>query len=137
MDEDEQNPWNFTGFRLSVGSNGVFRQDQNKYLKKLEHLSLDETFSEFRSMRMRLTGLEHNRTYLLFEISQLAAQVTEYKYMPYKRRSIKKIKNPVKYEINNRVTLKVSKMEERPERVSSGFSDASFGDNEELTTQLG
>lgn len=80
MVEDEHHTWNFTGFRLSVGNNGGFQQDQKDYLKKLEYLRLDEMISELIYMRMRLAWLENRIIDFLFEIPQLDL-VTEYQYM--------------------------------------------------------
>ena len=69
-------PCDFSGFHLHKDDNGIVQQSQNNYMKKLEELNNDATFTEFRSMRMRLAWLSHTRPDCLYDISRLA-QITE------------------------------------------------------------
>ena len=69
MADIEHIPCTFTGFDLKTGTDGTITIDQNAYLKKLEELPLDSSFSSFRSMRMRLAWLSHTRPDCQFEFS--------------------------------------------------------------------
>ena len=135
MAEDKKLPCTFTGFSLSPDENGGFIQDQHQYLRKLELLPLDATFSEFRSMRMCLGWLSNTRPDCLLEISQLA-QVTEEAFNSSRRPAIKRLNKAVRYAVDNRTSLKIPKL-----RIDSlqviGFSDASFANNADLSSQLG
>ncbi len=59
---------------------GRLEQNQHFYLEKLEKLPLDASFTDFRSMRMRLAWLANTRPDCVYEISQLA-QVTEERFL--------------------------------------------------------
>lgn len=92
--DDETPPCTFTGFALSRGKDGCLMQDQHGYLRKLESLPCDASFSEFRSMRMKLAWLANTRPDCLFEISQLA-QVTETMFSKGHRDIIKRLTGPL------------------------------------------
>eukprot|EP00171_Calliarthron_tuberculosum_P008355 IDg8355t1 len=75
MRTDESVLCQFSGFSLSRDIKGCLLQHQNAYLQKLEGLLLNASFTEFRSMRMRLDWLTNTRPDCLFEISQLAQHI--------------------------------------------------------------
>lgn len=79
MKSDELLPTEFTGFIVGTLYDGSFYIDQSHYLRKLECLPLDASFSQFISMRMRLDWFANSRPECLLEISQLA-QVNEEMY---------------------------------------------------------
>ena len=135
MAADQELPCIFTGFSLHRGVDNVILLEQHEYLRKLEHLDVSSDFSAFRSMRMRLAWLANSRPDCLFEISQLA-QVTEDMYMSDRTRHVKNLNKAVNYAINNKVSLRIPKLDQRSLRVL-GFSDASFSTNADLTSQLG
>lgn len=135
MAEESILPTEFTGFVLDRDKAGNVFIDQNAYLKKLECLPQDASFSHFRSMRMRLAWLSSSRPDCLFEISQLA-QVTEANFESSKIACIRRLNKAVKYAIDNRVRLKVPKLDQETLRVF-GFSDSSFVNNTDLSSQLG
>ena len=135
MAEDKRLPCTFTGFSLHQDKKGNIIQDQHQYLRKLEQLPLDSTFSEFRSMRMCLAWLANTRPDCLFEISQLA-QVTQEIFGTSKREVIKRLNKAVKYAVEHRVSIKIPRLNKRYLRIL-GFSDASFANNADFSSQLG
>eukprot|EP00171_Calliarthron_tuberculosum_P003448 IDg3448t1 len=77
--QDETLPCSFSGFILPKYNERLMEQNQKQYLKKLGALPLDSSFSDFRSMRMRLAWIGNARPDCLLEISQLS-QVTEKRF---------------------------------------------------------
>ena len=70
MGEDEHIPCTVSGFSPARGKNDILEQNQHLYLQKLEQLHLDASFSEFRSMHMKLAWLANTFSDYQFEISQ-------------------------------------------------------------------
>lgn len=68
IDDEKELPCDFTGFELSKNANGYILHDQHDYLRNLEQLPMDSTFSQFRSMRMKLEWLDNTRPDCLFDI---------------------------------------------------------------------
>eukprot|EP00171_Calliarthron_tuberculosum_P022145 IDg22145t1 len=135
MGPDEAPPCAFSGFQLSQNSEGLLEQNQKLYITKLEALPLDASFSDFRSMRMRLAWLANTRPDCLFEISQLA-QVTSERFHAEKTATLRRLNKATKFAVDNYVALKIPKLDKHSLKVI-GFSDASFANNYDLTTQLG
>lgn len=108
---------------------------QNRYLRKLEELPLDADFLEFRSMRMKLGWLANTRPNVLFEIATLA-QVTLEHFDSNRKECLRRLNRAVRYAVNHRIALAIPKLESKSVRVV-GFSDASFANNRDLSTQLG
>ena len=135
MGEDESIPCNFTGFALKRDADGDLSIDQHAYLRKLEELPPDASFSHFRSMRMRLAWLSNSRPDCLFEISQLA-QVTEQMFTSCRRNVINRLNKTVRFAKGNKVSLKIRNLDKESIRII-GFSDSSFANNEDLSSQLG
>lgn len=136
MGEDEHIPCTFSGFSLSRNTaDGSLEQNQHFYLQKLEKLSLNATFAEFRSMRMRLAWLANTRPDCQFEISQLA-QITEERFAKEQNAVIRRLDKTTKYAVDHRVSLKIPALDQDSLRVI-GFADASFANNHDLSTQLG
>ena len=86
-------------------------------------------------MRMCLAWLANTRPDCLLEISQLA-QVTEENFKASKRHVLKRLNKAVRYAVDNRVPLKIRKLSVASLKVI-GFSDASFANNADLSSQLG
>eukprot|EP00737_Agarophyton_chilense_P000247 gb/GEZJ01000282.1/.p1 GENE.gb/GEZJ01000282.1/~~gb/GEZJ01000282.1/.p1 ORF type:complete len:768 (+),score=79.54 gb/GEZJ01000282.1/:1785-4088(+) len=135
MDTDKTLPCSFTGFSLKSSGDGEMEQDQHNYMRNLEHLGQDGSFSQFRSMRMKLAWLANTRPDCLFEISQLA-QITEDRYLSSPREAVKRLNRAVKFAVDNRLSLRIRKLDRNSIRVI-GFSDSSFANNHDLSTQLG
>ncbi len=135
MGEDEHIPCTFSGFSLARGKDGSLEQNQHFYLQKLERLHLDASFSEFRSMRMRLAWLVNTRPDCQFEISQ-PAQVNEDRYLPEQPEIVRRLNRATRYAAEHRVSLKIAAVDQESLGVV-GFADASFANNHDLSTQLG
>ena len=84
---------------------------------------------------MCLAWLANTRPDCLLEISQLA-QVTEQTFRTSKRDVLKRLNGAVKYAVDNRVPLKIRRLSADSLKVI-GFSDASFANNADLSSQLG
>ncbi len=134
MDPDSPIPCVFTGFHLRH-EQGILIQDQHAYLSKLEELQPNSPLSTFRSMRMRLAWLSHTRPDCLFEISQLA-QVTKDMFLKNPELWNKRVSRAVIYAKRHRLSLRFPKLDPSSLRLI-GYSDASFANNEDLTSQLG
>lgn len=133
--ENARVPFEFTGFTVERLQDGKLAVSQNRYLRKLEELPEDADFSSFRSMRMKLAWLANSRPDILFDISTLA-QVTKDVFTSHKRECLKHLNRSVRYAVSHRVPLVVPKLDAATTRVV-GFSDASFANNRDLSTQLG
>lgn len=133
--EKDSVPFEFTGFNIERLQDGRLAVSQNRYLRKLEELPEDADFHAFRSMRMRLAWLANSRPDVLFEIATLA-QVTLDNFKVEKRNFIKRLNRAIRYAITHRVPLIISKLDPKTVKVV-GYSDASFANNHDLSTQLG
>ena len=124
----------FTGFLIDEDRHSFFI-DQNNYLRKLESLPKDATFGEFQSMRMKLAWLSNSRQNCLFEIAQLA-QITDEMFKKSAPTIIRRLHKATKYAVENRIRLRIPTLEKSSIRVV-GFSDSSFANNEDYSSQLG
>ena len=86
-------------------------------------------------MGMKLAWLSHTRPDCLYEISQLA-QITESVFVKAKSSYIRQLNKAVKLAVDNPVALTIPKLDETSMKVV-GFSDSSFANNRDLSTQLG
>lgn len=84
---------------------------------------------------MKLVWIANSRPDCLFEIAQLA-QVTEGMFTEQPTVYIKRFNKAIKYAIDNITALKVSKLDAGTLKIV-GFSDASFANNYDLSSQLG
>ena len=135
MSDNEELPCTFSGFVLNRNTDGEISIDQRNYLRKLETLTLDATFASFRSMRMRLAWLSHTRPDCLFMISQLA-QVTESIFENERSKHIRILNKAVRHAKREHNAITIKKLDVHNFRLI-GFSDASFANNADLSTQLG
>ena len=65
-------PLSFSGFNISKFGEERLAIDKAFYSKNLEQLKLDATYTDFRSMRMKVACMANTRPDVQFEISQLA-----------------------------------------------------------------
>lgn len=135
MAEDETPPCTFTGFRLSKGADSKLEMNQDAYVSNLTTLPSDATFSNFASVRMKLAWLSHTRPDVLFEVSQLT-QVTVDQFKENKTEIIRRTNRAVMYVKDESVAIKFPKLNLETLQVI-GYSDASFCNNVDLTSQLG
>ena len=132
---DDNPPFTFAGFNISKRTDVPLAIDQIFYMKKLEELDLSSSFSDFRSMRMRLAWLANTRPDLQFEISQLA-QITGRRFNDDARAHLKRLNAAIRYAHHNIAYLKFPKLDRSSLRII-GYSDAAFANNLDLTSQLG
>lgn len=128
-------PFEFTGFNIERLNDGKLAISQNGYLRKLEELPDDADFGAFRSMRMKLAWLANSRPDVLFEIATLA-QVTDAMFNADKRDCIKRLNRAIRYAVTFRIPLAIPKLDPNSLKII-GYSDASFANNHDLSTQLG
>ena len=86
-------------------------------------------------MRIKIAWLANTRPDCLFEISQLA-KFTEELFNKSRRENIRRLKKSIVFAISNRFSLRAPKLDKKPLRVI-GYSDASFANNADFSTQLG
>ena len=132
---DNRPPFTFSGFNVSVTDNESLSIDQNLYRKQLEYFYNSSTFSEFRSMRMKLAWLANTRPDLQFAISQLA-QVTQARFDTNAMGYVKNLNSTVRYGHDNAVSIRFPRPECSSIRLV-GFSDAAYAKNHDLTSKLG
>ena len=84
---------------------------------------------------MRLAWLSNTQPDLLFEISQ-CAQVTFERFKTKVQAFWKRLNSAIRYANNNFAHLKFPKLELASVRIV-GYSDASFANNHDLSSQLG
>lgn len=130
-----QLPIEITDISTERSSNGMLTVGQNRYLRKLKDLPSNSKFSELRSMRVKLERLANTHPDVLSEIASLA-QVTLEHFNSDRNECIKRLNRAVRYEVNHRVPMAIPKLNKDSVRVV-GFSDTSFANNCDLSTQLG
>lgn len=102
---------------------------------KVGRLPPTASFSHFRSMRMRLAWLANSRPDCLFKISQLP-QVTEEHFNASRGSIIRRLNRAMKCDVDHEIRVKVPKLDTDTIRAV-GFSDSSFANNIDLSSQLG
>ena len=135
MADNEHIPRTFTGLDFKTCSNGTIIIDQNAYLKKLEELPLDSSLFSLRSGGMRLAWLSNTRPDCQFESSQIA-QIREDIFDMKQTECRKRLNRAVNFAIAHLYSLNVPKLHLKSLRVT-GFSDSSFANNDDLSSQLG
>lgn len=137
MAEDEIIPCEFSGFALDYNENNLLLQHQTHYRKRFETIEINDAsvYSKFRSTRMKLGWLANTRPDCLFEISQLAEATEEIFEQNPKERN-KGRNRCVCYERDNNVSIKFPKRDQCSLRII-GYSDASFANNRDNSSQLG
>ena len=128
-------PCDFSGFRINYTAEQLLQQTQRHYIKKLENVENDCSFSSFRSMRMRLAWLSHTRPDCSFEISRLA-QVTEHSFINSPSTYVSLLNKATRYATRHDVSIIFPQLDQ-PSLKIIGYSDASFSNNMDLSSQLG
>ena len=128
-------PTDFSGFRLFYDPENMLTQTQKHYLPKLEQLDNNATFTEFRSMRMKLAWLSHTRPDCLFQISSLA-QITEQLFLSTPSTFIQQLNKASTYATKYKLDITFPNLDINSLRLI-GYSDASFANNLDLSSQLG
>ena len=111
-----------------------FRVHEQGYMKKVEKLSKDATFSDYRKMRARLAWLTHTRPDICCSVA-LSPQVTEERFNNDSSKYLKAI-NAIHICSSEIPYLRYPKLQIDTLRLQT-YSDASFASNEDLSSQLG
>ena len=128
-------PLTFAGLTVSKRHEGFLSIDQTFYLGKLECLESTSSFSNFRSIRMRVAWIADTRPDLQFEISRLA-EVTGGVFKQDATAHIKRLDTIVRYAHEIIASLPFPKLDLHSIRIV-GYSDAAFANNHDDTSQLG
>ena len=135
MAENCSIPCNFVGFRLQKRKDDTFELSQEEYVRKLRPMPTDVTYSDFASLRMKLTWLAHSRPDCMFEVSQMT-QVTRECFEENQRDVVNPVNRTVRYVQETPACIRFPKHREDNLHVL-GLSDASFASNLDSTSQLG
>ena len=129
-------PCEFSGFQLDFNKdNGAIQQNQRHYLRRLQQLDDDASFSNFRSMRMRLAWLSHTRPDFCYQISALV-QIIESTYKITPKTFITQINRASNYTRLHTVAITFHQLDKATIKIL-GYADASFSNNLDLSSQLG
>ena len=125
----------FSGIEID-SFDGEFRVHQKGYLKKVQKLQKDATFSDYRKMRARLAWLTHTRPDICCAVA-LSAQVTEERFKKDTGKYVKAINAIVTHlSTSELLCLRFPKLIVDSLRLQT-YSDASFATNEDKSSQLG
>ena len=128
----EEGTFRFAGVSISTVEDKVLIE-QTKYAERSKILPLDATYSDFRSARQKLMWLTHSRPDILCGVNK-CTQVTEKEFC---KESILFINRIIRYILKEtRRSLNYRKLDLKTLHLRS-YSDSSFADNSDLTTQLG
>ena len=118
---DQDPPFTFSGLKISPCDEHAHTTYQKFYIPKLEELERSITFSEYRSMRMKLGWLPNSRPDMQFETSQLA-QVTQVMLEKELNKHVKRLNPLVRYAHNIVAHLKFLDLDGNSFRLV-GYSD--------------
>lgn len=128
-------PCSFTGFSLRCNKDNEVVQDQHDYIKKFEKLPIDASYSNFRSMIMRLAWHSNTIPDFSFKISQLA-QVPEDMFNAYSKQYTRRLNRGITFTLKSQITIRIPKMRNDLLRIVC-HSGPSVANNHDLTSQLG
>ncbi|MEM1283154.1 MAG: reverse transcriptase domain-containing protein [Chlamydiota bacterium] len=128
----ELNNFRFAGIYLKTLEDG-FYLNQRSYIDRLSPISLSSSFEQFRSTRAQLTWVVHTRPEICAVVNMMA-QVTEklfaVKYIKLLNKTINKLKE------SPDDGIKMQRLD-RDSLYIKVYSDASFANNPNLSSQLG
>jgi hypothetical protein len=130
-------PATFTGFEATGNTQIGYQLSQVRYIQTLVLLDVEaKDFSAFASLRMKLAWIAYTRPDIAFAVSQ-NSQVTITRYKENSKELTLSINKIVKHLLESAsLTLKYPKMH-RSSLHLKAFSDASFGNNVDSSSQLG
>jgi hypothetical protein len=133
--EKEYGDGRIAGIEFRCSTDGI-RVNQTQYLRSLKFLPSDASYEEFRSARMKLMWLVHSRPDVAYS-SATAAQVTGEQWDSSRGNSIKRLNATVKRLHNSREeSMFFPRLDLNTLRILV-YADASFGNNEDLSSQMG
>ena len=122
----------FSGVEIETIENG-FRLHQKSFAESIQQLSLDCSFSDFRSKRQELAWLVNTRPDLACAVN-IAAQVTEDAFCQNHVRSINKVVTAARRHSHRGILQQ--KLDLNSLRIVV-YTDAAFATNKDHTSQLG
>lgn len=122
----------FAGIQVATTPEGI-RLHEEKYARTIKPLSVECTFREFRSCRQKLQWLVHTRPEIACAVNK-ATQVTE---EAFARRHVENINKSITHVHKNPSRGLLQRRLDPATLHFRVYSDASFADNEDLSTQLG
>lgn len=136
MDDETTTPIEFTGVIIKGNSKNGFSIEQDSYIteKPLPNLIESSTYKDFASARIKLAWMAETRIDCLYWINQFA-QVTECSFSENRTDIIKKY-NKVVLTVQKAIGIQYRKLEKNSLKIL-WFSDASFANNRDLSSQLG
>lgn len=128
----EMDCFTFAGIEVETTASRI-RLHQTKYAQSIKPLPMDCTFAHFRSCRQKLQWLTHTRPDISCGVNKIT-KVTEGSFQPYHITAMNKIIKHI-HSFSSRGLLQ-QKLDHDSLHIRI-YSDASFADNEDLSTQLG
>ena len=130
--EREYDSFRFAGVYIQKLSEGHLIH-QKSYIERLEFLDKNSSYANFRSARARLTWIQHTRPEIAAPVNFLS-QITEEKYNDKKIKIYNDTISMLKKNPNQ--GLKMIKLDSDSLHIKV-FSDSSFANNIDLSSQLG
>ena len=128
----EMDSTKFAGVNIQTTAEG-FDLDQIDYISKMTLLSIDCTFTEFRSKRAQLSWITHTRPEICCAVN-MAAQVTEKSFTIQKINDLNKVIKHLRR--NPSQVLRFHKLDKASLKLKV-YADSSFANNDDFTSQLG
>jgi len=126
------NDFTFTGIHLS-GTKEYRKLSQERYILRLSRLAREATYEQFRSCRHKLAWTVHTRPDIAFAVSKLAQVTAE----NFDHSAIRNYNKLLKHLHSTKgIVLEYPKLDVETLRPKV-YSDSSFADNDDCSSQLG
>ena len=119
----------------TIESENMYHIDQDFFMSKIGQIPSDAEFSKFGLYENETRMLCNSRHDIVFEISQIT-QVARPMYGMDIEKLWKRLNIAIKYVHDHKESIFIPKLEWNSLRIT-GFSDAAFAHNVELSSQLG
>jgi hypothetical protein len=124
----------FAGMEIETCKSG-FIVHQREYISKLKPLSRSSDFAAFSSLRARLSWVTHSRPDVCCAVNQ-SAQVTQTRFDKEPATHISKLNKIIRHLRSVDLPLKFGHLDKESLQLTV-YSDASFANNDDLSSQLG
>lgn len=129
----EYDNFKFAGMEIETRGKTSFKIHQKSFAERMSSLSLNSTFSEFRSKRQELAWLVHTRPDIACAVNQ-AAQVTEKEFLKKDIIDLNRVVAAAKRHSDRGILQHKLSLDSLQLIV---YSDAAFSTNKDHTSQLG
>lgn len=127
------NSFKFAGIEIETTPNGTILLHQKSYIPRIKPLPEDATFYDYRSMRQRLMWLTHTRPDITCGVNK-STQVTKESFS----QSSIILLNTIIRQVHKYPTRGILQQKLNPDSlILRIYTDGSFADNDDQTTQLG